>query len=364
MKIPLFDRSFPVPKYLRLDPAGLDISDKSVKVVKMKKDGGGLRPVYFASETIEPGLIVNGSIENKEALVVVFQKIKEKHKLEFVTVSLPEEKAYVFNVLLPMEVKNIREALELQIEEHVPFPSDHVIFDYEILETHKNGKIIVSVSAISKQVAEDYANVLTEAGITPFAFEIEAHSLSRALVPFDDHDTYMIVDFGQTRSGFSIVSEGRVRFSSTISIGGDNVVKAIAQKFELSEQLARKMKEERGIERRGDEELFFTLTPVMSVLRDEISKFEMYWDSRKEEFGGERPHIKHIILCGGDANTPGLIDYLSSGSAIPYKLANPWINILSFDEFIPEIDSKESLRYASAIGLALRRYSDITQKND
>lgn len=346
-----------MPKYLRMDSFGLDISDRSAKIAKMKRTSKGIKPVYFADEKIREGIIEKGSISNKEELTKIFKKIKTSHGVDFAVVSLPEEKAYVFNISLPAEVKDLREAVLLQIEEHVPFSADLVNFDFEIVGESKDGGVIVSVTAFAKQVVSDYLEVFEGAGIDVLAFEVEAHSLARAIVPHDDKDTHMIVDFGQTRTGFVVVSGGRVRFSTTVTIGGDMIVKSIADKFEVTTEIAKKMKEERGIKKRSEEELFFVLAPIISLLRDEINKFQIYWDTRKEEFGGDRPQIKQVFLCGGDSNIPGLIDYLSSGSETIYRLANPWVNTTNFDEDIPEINSKESLRYSSVIGLALRNFS-------
>lgn len=357
MQISLFERSFPVPKYLRMDAFGLDISDRSAKIAKLKKTSKGIKPMYFANEKINEGIIEHGSINDKDGLLKIFQKIKSKHKVDFATISLPEEKAYVFNISISGEVSNLREAVELQIEEHVPFSADLVTFDFEIVGHTDDGKVIVSVTAFATQVVADYLEVFEEAGINVLAFEVEAHSLARAIVPVEDEDTNMIVDFGQTRTGFTIVSDGHVRFSTTVNIGGDTVVKAVTDKFEVTYDIAKKMKEERGLKRRSEEELFFVLAPIISLLRDEINKFLIYWDTRKEEFGGERPKIKQIFLCGGDANIPGLIDYLSSGFDTIFRLANPWVNTIDFDEDIPPMTSKESLRYSSAIGLALRSFS-------
>jgi len=60
------------------------------------------------------------------------------------------------------------------------------------------------------------------------------------------------------------------------------------------------------------------------------------------------------LLCGGDANLIGFPEYLSYELKLPVEIGNPWINILSFEKRIPEIELRESLSYAIALGLALR----------
>jgi Tfp pilus assembly PilM family ATPase len=57
---------------------------------------------------------------------------------------------------------------------------------------------------------------------------------------------------------------------------------------------------------------------------------------------------------GGSANLKGLADYIAGRAQAPCERGNVWRNVASFDEYIPPIDKRRSLQYATAIGLALR----------
>ena len=70
--------------------------------------------------------------------------------------------------------------------------------------------------------------------------------------------------------------------------------------------------------------------------------------------GKKDKSISQIILCGGNATTPGLQEYFSVGLKISVDISNVWINVFSSDsQYLPPIDFKHSLGFASAIGLAL-----------
>ena len=60
--------------------------------------------------------------------------------------------------------------------------------------------------------------------------------------------------------------------------------------------------------------------------------------------------VEKIILCGGGANLKGLAHFLSLELKILVEPGNPWINI---SEEI-QLPLAESIRYTTAIGLALR----------
>ena len=71
----------------------------------------------------------------------------------------------------------------------------------------------------------------------------------------------------------------------------------------------------------------------------------------------KRTSIEKIYLCGGDSNLAGFVEYLSTGLGISVKIeiANVFVNVNSLNTYVPEINFSDSLSYATAIGLALRR---------
>jgi Tfp pilus assembly PilM family ATPase len=212
----------------------------------------------------------------------------------------------------------------------------------------------VQVAAIPKNVIENYISVFKESFISIQSLELEAQATARAVVKKGDLETYLIVDFGQTRTGIFIVSRGTVVFTSTLDIGGELLNKMIEKNFNVGKEEAEKMKQKYGLERNTEnEEVFSVLLNSVSILRDEIVKHFLYWNTHKDEEGKERPLIKKIILCGGDSNLTGLADYISVSMKSKVEMANIWINIAETDKYIPEISFNQSLAFAAALGLAL-----------
>jgi len=164
----------------------------------------------------------------------------------------------------------------------------------------------------------------------------------------------MIVDFGQTRTGIFIISKGSVTFTSTLDVGGITLNNMIAKNFKITTDEARRLKEQYGLQRNvANKEIFSVLLNSASILRDEIVKHFIYWNTHKNDRGENNPPIKKIILCGGDANLLGLPDYLSVSMKSPVELANAWVNIVNTKEYIPEISFRQALSYSTALGLAL-----------
>ncbi len=355
MKRSKFYQFFPPPQFLQMPVVGLDISDVTMRFAELLETDKGLVIGRFGEQSIPRGVIESGEVKKPAELRAVLSVLKKEHELEFVSVSLPEEKAYVFDLHLPViKYSEIRGAIELVLEEHVPLKASEVLFDYDI-DKETETTIQTRVSVIPRTIIDGYLEAFSGTGIVPIAFEIETQSVARSVIPASDKNTAMIVDFGRMRTGISIVSEEVVVFTSTIPVGGGALTSAIAKHLSISLEEAEKVKREKGIAGvEGNEELSLILVSAISILRDELRRHYIYWNTHNDDYGKKRPPIEKIYLCGGDANLAGFVEYLSTGLEVPAVLANVLVNVNSLDLYVPEISFGDSLRYATAIGLALR----------
>jgi type IV pilus assembly protein PilM len=349
----LFNIFFPTPKFLSSPSIGLDISDESLKFVELISTSNAIKLGRYGERKIPIGIIESGKIKDLKRVEEILISLKKEEKINSVRVSLPEEQMYLFELKLEKaEVENIRESIELSIEEHIPLSAQDAVFDYEILKEDEHS-FNIQVSAIPKEIIEDYLSVFKNSGIRVASFELEAQAIARAIIKKNDPDTYMIVDFGQKRTGIFIVSSGIVVFTFTLDVGGALITNMIQKSFKITLEEAEKMKRKYGLERNSEnKELFSVILNSISILRDEIMKHFVYWHTHKEG-DKEHPPIKKIILCGGDSNLIGLGEYFSVSTKNTVDMANVWVNIINTEKYIPEIKLEQSLTYAAALGLAL-----------
>lgn len=362
MVLPNLSKIFPLPRYVESPSMGLDISDRSLKFAELKNRNKHLELETFGSRIVPEGLLVSGEIKNKGGLIDFLKKDFEDFSGKEVSLSLPEEKAFVGLITLPiMPVSNVREALELQLDEHIPLPPTETFFDYELLYSASKDHMDAVFVAFPRKLVEDYRDVLVAAGLKPRVFEMETQALTRSILPENEKGTVMIIDFGRTRTSFAIVTDGIVRFSSTVALAGESINKILAKVFETDVYGAEMIKKESGFVRtKENQEVFNSILPIISSIRDEILRHLSYWRNHANHVHHPNPEVSKIYLCGGDSNLVGFSEYLAYELKIPVVLGNPWVNITSFDEYIPKITLRESLTYATALGLALRsaRYND------
>ena len=354
----VLDQLVPPPTFLSLPSVGVDISDTSMKYVAFSAaDRSGERSlVSWGDIDIPSNVLQRGHVEDPQQLGAVLSEFREQTGAAFVRVSLPEERAYLFETTIKRDVpvKEVRSLLEFRFEENVPIPLREALFDYEILPTPEDARELrVAVAAYARETITRYFDACVTAGLTPITFEVEAQAMARAVVPAGETDAVMLVDFGKTRTGVGIVYGGSLMYTSTIDIGGAQLSQVLRKvRGDVPEAELTRIKNTEGLIRgASDTRTFESLVSTISVIKDEIATRMQYWHSRKGNRGERR--IGSIILVGGSANLKGLPDYLADALGVPCTRANVWQHALDPAVSTPPIDRRHSFGYATAIGLAL-----------
>ncbi len=354
-------RLLPPPAYITMPCMGVDISDTSLKYVSFKPtllDNVDRKLTAWGDINIPAGTLSRGEIKEPKQLVSVLKEFKDKTNAEFVRVSLPEERAYLFETEIKKNIpmKEVRSLLEFRLEENVPIPSREAFFDYSILPLSKDSRSAqVSVVAYAKETVQTYFDACIEAGLRPVSFEVEAQAMARAVVPRAATQASLLVDFGKTRTGIGIVYQGALLYTSTIDIGGVELSQVLRKVLgeNTPEAELTQIKNTQGLVRGVDSsEVTDSLLSTVSVIKDEIATRMQYWHMRIGNEGNRR--ISTIILCGGSANLKGLPEYLTETIGIPTYRGNVWENAFSLEHTVPPIDLRHSFGYAAAIGLALK----------
>ena len=342
-----------VPSILRMPAVGLNMSDHSIKVIELVPKKKHFTVGKYMNKYIPDGIITGGIVKDNEALVSILKSIKKDLDLCFIRVSVPEENAYSFNLTLPMvSEKELHNMIKLQLQEYVPLSPSEAVFDYDIID-HVDGNLNIGVSVLPNVIIEQYFNFFEQSGMIPIAFEIEAQTLARAVIPKNNKLANMIIDIGRTRTGVAIVKGTVVQYTATLEVGGDSFINAIAKDKNITFAEAEKIKQEVGAKNKGAGSVYSSIYSPLSVLRDELGRRFEYWETHISKKGNKTEKIEKIILCGGNATMPGLKEFLSSGLSTSVEIGNTWVNVFEDGKYLPPIDFNHSLGYASAVGLAL-----------
>lgn len=355
-------------EFLTLKPEafGLDISDLSLKIIKLKKKGKFLDLASLGEQKIKPGIIKAGEIRKEEDLVKIIREALSQVKgqaikTKYVVTSLPEEKAFLQVIKMPtMSAEDLKSAVIYEAENYIPLPIQDVYLDSQIVPPVDHLKELdVLIAALPKKTVEPYISCLKKADLKPICLEIESLAIARALVK-DEVSTspLLLIDLGATRTSFIIFSGRSVRFTSSMPVSSQIFTDIISKALKINLLEAERLKIKRGLERKkGKREIFEALIPALTDLLQQIKTCISYSQTHVsfEHLPSNSKGITKVLLCGGGANLKGLPKFLSEELKIPVEIGNPWINILpESKKEKPELPFKKSLSYTTALGLALK----------
>ncbi|MFZ2484548.1 MAG: pilus assembly protein PilM [Minisyncoccia bacterium] len=313
---------FPAPEFLRLSNVGVVISDEDIKFAELRREifRSGFKLVHSGRVPIHQGAIESGSINNTEELTSILKKLSLSHNTRFIMATLPEERAYLFTTSIDrVPAEGLRDAVAFIIEENVPVSLVESVFDFEIIDEDANrSKIKLAVSVLPRSLVSSYIELFESAGITPISFDLESQAIARAVIHRGDKRPHLIVNLSSKKTGFYVVEDEVVQFSTTPAYGV------------------------------GEDGSY----PNLSDLKAEMRKVLAFWNARTDPSNLERK-IGKVILCGQGANKSDFVEKLMDGGGVKFALADVWLNITPSRNHVPAIPFEKSLEYASAIGLVL-----------
>ena len=354
------ERWFPMPQMLLPRAVGVDISDSSIKWLVLEGPPGKRRIHSYGQEPLEHGIVVDGTVHDVPRLAAALSAVKlHAGGIDCAHAALPEEAAYVFSmrVVEGSSRAQILSMIEFEFEARVPIAPKDAVYDFNIIAEHGEGGEEIGVVVFPRDLAETYVAAFSAAGIQLLSLEIEARSIARAVSSgTSDEPITLLVDFGRARTGFAVLKRGIPIFTSTVTVGGDAMTRAIMEKLGLSEEEAVRFNDEQGLLAEGGRTSpgAEALSGVAASLADEVARHYHYWDTRRNERGERMTPVERVFLVGGSANLKGLCDYISARVQAETIRPDVWQHVSSLDDYIPQIDRRTSLQYATAVGLALR----------
>lgn len=352
---------FPTPGLMSFPCVGVDVSDTSLKYIQFERPHhrGDVRIKCYGDVDIPVGTVERGNVHDVGRLASVLAEMKVRTGAEYIRMSLPEERAYLFETTIDAKTKpqDIRGLIDFRLEENVPLPPKDVYFNYAVVsedvESHTL-RVVVAVYALA--TIESYYAACAQAGLVPLSFEIEAQSIARATTPRTHEGAYMIVDFGKTRMGIGIVYNGALMYTSTIEVAGVQMSADMRDILgDVAESELTRIKNEHGLSRtKENKDIAAVLQKYADVIAEELNVRMRYWETRSIE--KDERAIKKVIVCGGSANLFGLPEFLTNVLDTPTERASVWMNAFSLNRYIPEIDRRHSYGYATAVGLALKDF--------
>lgn len=330
---------------------GLDISQTGIKV--MAVDPKKWSVLGYGSVDLDPAK-VQASLDGDDAYLGDNLASLLKDKLigalpsNHAVVGIPTSRTYSRTFTVPVSAgKNLRDAVEVEVDQYIPIPFSSLYVDYEII-TRTKEQLTVAMSAVPKTLIDNCHKALENAGIQPIMIEPSINSVARVLEATEEgHLTTLIIDIGPASTDIAVLESGTIRVSGGLGIGGNTFTLDIAKKMNVALENAHQLKVLNGLSASPRQaKISAALQPSLQRILAEVRKVIRYYNER---LNNDR-NIEQVLIVGGGSNVPGIGDYFTNELIMAARVASPWQK-LDFGS-LPQPNKQFRPRYIAVAGLA------------
>lgn len=341
---------------------GLDIGSSSIKTVELRPVRGGSYELQsLGTEELSPDCIVDGVIISKLPVSEAIQRIfsQQNIKNRRVATSISGHSVIVKKIALPAQSEeDLAESIRWEAEQYIPFDIADVNLDYEVLgENASTGNLDVLLVAVKREKITDHTSVISMAGKNPVIVDVDAFALQNAYeVNYDPtmRTTVALLDIGASIMTINIVSGRDFLFTRDVGVGGHQYTDFLQKEFNLNFSQAQALKHGDAVEGVDPGEARRVIDSVSEIICLEIQKtFDFFKSTTTVD------HIDRMLVSGGAAHTPGLIEILARKFEVPAEKFDAFRRIKCDPKrFPPSLIEGRSPNLAVAVGLAIRSTED------
>lgn len=330
----------------------------SMAVFEPAKNGGLLLKAYDAITILaDPATEMSRIPQVRIAVSELAQKLKvAKSKVRY---AISGQSVFTrFVKLPPLGEDNIEQIVTFEAQQHVPFPINEVVWDYQLFETGADKEVVLV--AIKGDALEEINGAVNEAGLATAEVDVAPMALYNALRnahPVLAEPT-LLIDIGAKTSNL-LYAEGSRFFTRSIAIGGVSLTTAIAKEYAVPFSEAEAHKTQHGLVALGgghteqlDETvaaLAMTIRNALSRLPAEIARTTNYYRS---QHAGSAP--RQVLLAGGGANLPYVKEFFEEKLRLPVAFFNPLANVTVAKGLDMDRLQREAHLMGELVGLGLR----------
>jgi type IV pilus assembly protein PilM len=345
---------------------GIDIGTSAIKVVELGKRGeriylenyGEMSSEAFYVEsfrTFERNILSLPVEEIALAIKAILKEAEIKTRQSILTI--PDFATFFTTFELPpMTEKEIPEAIKFEARQYIPLPLSEVTLDWKVIERVSIGKektkLKILLVAVPNELVNQYQSIANFSGLELYFLEAEAFSLVNSLVPEDEKRVVAIVDLGIQSTTCSITEKRILKISHSFDISSGQFTEQIAKGLMVENKIAESLKMKYGIlgveapGLKGRPSVRNILLPLVDEMIKEIERiFSGFYYSEGKE-------VQKIILSGGSARMPGLVEYFKDYFKMEVEIANPFLRIF-YPPILEERLKEIGPSYAIAVGAAL-----------
>jgi type IV pilus assembly protein PilM len=328
---------------------GIDIGTSSVKIVELQSESGGkIELTNYGEGIIGTDTILQSSsskLSVSQATEIIKKVIKEAKIIETRAImSLPVFSGFSTVISLPeMPDSELDQAVLYEAKKYIPLPLSEVQFEWVKIKSVKKDTINVLIVAVTNELISKYQEIAKLSGLTLSYLELDTFSMARSLIS-EMNKSVLIINIGSRNTTLSLVENEWPIVTRSLDMSGFEFSKLIASTGRIDFVHAEELKKQKGTSADSG-----ALLPLLDTL---------FLEGRlmiEENSLANRIPISDVIISGGSARMPGLLEYASKILGRKVVIGYPFNGIVyprvleaTLHELAPSLDV--------AIGLALREF--------
>ncbi|WP_148307762.1 pilus assembly protein PilM [endosymbiont of unidentified scaly snail isolate Monju] len=344
---------------------GLDISSTAVKLLELSQHSGRggvrYRVESYAVEPLPPSAVVEKNIADVEAVGETIRKTLKRAgtRTRHAAVAVSGSAVITKVITLPasMSEREMETQIELEADQHIPYPLEEVNIDFQILGPSEKSPEMVDVllAASRSENVDARVEALDLAGLICEVVDVEAYAMERACGQLADQwpnggeDLVVAVaDIGATTTTLDVLYDNRVIYTREQNFGGRQLTEEIQRRYGLSMEEAGMAKRQGGL---PDNYIPEVLEPFREAMVQQVNRSIQFFYSASNHNA-----VDLIVLAGGCASVAGIEDLVQERLGIETMIANPLANMSVGPRVKPQALSNDAPAMMIACGLALRSF--------
>lgn len=300
-------------------PISIEIGTQSVRVAQLVERRGRVRAVRFAEQDLPPGYRweVGGDRQPVAAAMAEALAVAGIRSRTAVIV-LPRGQVTARISAYPQaERDELRRVIEYDLADHIPFPVDQVIVDFQELGPSGDGSGLVDVLVVAAplELVREYLRVAEDAGLRVSGITVDALALDD-LARMSGREPAGLgaeVEVGSRSTTINISAGERLRLTRSVAVGGNQLIRAIQEDLGASPEEAEALKESEGL-------TLLSRSPQPAAVQAWADS--LVGEIRRSALSFGPAGLSRILLFGRESGTPGLVEHLAAEFGVePLRLS-------------------------------------------
>ena len=342
-------------------PIGVDLGYSAVRLAQVRRGKGAMELVGAAKDNVPahirddptgrlgffshhlPRLLKSGDFEGRKCVL-----------------GFPAECTFVRHLKVPnLEGRELDAAIRREAREELPYPVDQAILQHlDVGEVFSGGKTMKEVIAVAipTNTMDAYLDMLTRSDLQVVAVNIGPVAMVECFAEVfsyasDESQAILYVAMGCSSTQVVIARGRRITFARNMPYGTDQADRLIAQKLDISLEVAGNLRRNPDLQMGRDVEgLERVLEPWLGGMEKEIQRSLLYFNSLFHE-----STVSRVIFSGDQARDKLLSRGLAARLNISPQIGDPMEGIQAGSKLPASFrsDMADQTGYTVAIGLSI-----------